>query len=36
MHKILISCCILFAALAVNAQTISGIRIDGGERAKNL
>lgn len=31
MRKILISFCILFAALAVNAQTISGIRIDGGD-----
>lgn len=30
MHRILISFCILFAALSVKAQTISGIRIDGG------
>lgn len=30
MRKIIISFCILFAALSLKAQSISGIRIDGG------
>lgn len=31
MRKIIISFCFLLAALAVNAQSISGIRVDGGD-----
>lgn len=31
MRKIIISFCILFAALSLKAQAISGIRIDGGD-----
>ena len=30
MRKIIISFCILFAALSLQAQSVSGIRIDGG------
>ena len=30
MHKIIISFCILFAALSLQAQSVNGIRIDGG------
>lgn len=30
MRKIIVSLCILFAALALKAQTINGIRVDGG------
>ena len=30
MRKIIISFCILFAALSLQAQTVNGIRIDGG------
>ncbi|GAE85445.1 DUF4476 domain-containing protein [Bacteroides reticulotermitis] len=30
MRKIIVSLCILFAALTLKAQTISGIRVDGG------
>ena len=31
MRKIIISFCILLAALSLKAQSISGIRIDGGD-----
>lgn len=31
MRKIVISFCILLAALSLKAQTVSGIRIDGGD-----
>ena len=30
MRKIIISFCILFAALSLQAQSVNGIRIDGG------
>ncbi len=31
MRKIIISFCILLAALSLKAQSVSGIRIDGGD-----
>ena len=31
MRKIIISFCILLAALSLKAQPVSGIRIDGGD-----
>ena len=32
MRKIIISFCILFAALSLQAQSVNGIRIDGGRK----
>ena len=36
MRKIIISFCILLAALSLKAQPVSGIRIDGGDTPARL